>query len=158
MRSRTRALFRIAFVVAMAALPPFAFSQPARDSVAISTKAGYARLLFAFEEPAPVKASILDGVLTIELARAIDASVDSIVTELGPYVSVGKRSDDGLTYRFALQHPLGLHVSTAGNRTAVDLVPVSFKGEPPDLPRPAPPPRKQTVDVAKLPVVPVRVS
>ena len=154
MRGRTRAFFRTALVIAMAALPPLAFGQSARDSVTVDTKAGYARILFAFEKQTPVEASIADGVLTIELARPVDATVAEITDRLGPYVSVGRRSDDGLTYRFALRHPLGLHVSTQGNRTAVDLVPPNFKGEPPDLPRPPPPPRKQAPDLAKLPVVP----
>ena len=158
MRGRTRAFFRTALVIAMAALPPLAFGQSARDSVTVDTKAGYARILFAFEKQTPVEASIADGVLTIELARPVDATVAEITDRLGPYVSVGRKSDDGLTYRFALRHPLGLHVSTQGNRTAVDLVPPNFKGEPPDLPRPPPPPRKQAPDLAKLPVVPVRVS
>ncbi len=158
MRSRTRAFFRIALVIAAAALPPLAFGQAARDSVAVDTKAGYARILFAFEEPTPVEASIADGVLTIELARRIDIAAAAITDRLGPYVSVGRRSDDGLTYRFALRHPLGLHTSTEGNRTAVDLVPPNFKGVPPDLPKPPAPPRKQTPDLAKLPVVQVRVS
>jgi hypothetical protein len=142
----------------MAALPPIAFGQSARDSVAVETKAGYARMLFTFKEPAPVEASIADGVLTIELKRPVDTTIDALIDSLNRYVSVARRSDDGLIYRFALRDPLGLHVSTQGNRTAVDLVPTSFKGTPPDLPRPPPPPRKQTPDLAKLPVVDVRVG
>ena len=158
MRSRTRIFVRIALCSAMAALPPIAWGQPARDSVAVDTKAGYARILFTFKEPAPVEAIIADGVLTIELKRPVDATIEALTDSLDRYVSVARRSEDGLTYRFALKDPLGLHVSTQANRTAVDLVPASFKGTPPDLPRPPPPARKPPPDISKLPAIEVRVG
>lgn len=155
---RSTLLFRIAICVVMAALPPIAFGQPARDSVTVDTKSGYARILFTFKEPAPVDASIADGVLTIELGRRVDATMETLTSGLDRYVSVARRSDDGLTYRFALRDPLNLHVSTQANRTAVDLVPANFKGTPPELPRAPAPPRKQTPDLTKLPAVQVRVG
>ena len=76
--------FASQFVIAMAALPPLAFGQPARDSVAVDTKAGYARILFTFKEPTPVEASIADGVLTIELARRVETSMEAMRESLGP--------------------------------------------------------------------------
>jgi hypothetical protein len=158
MRSRTRTLARVALCIAMAALPPIAWGRSSGDSVAVDTKAGYARILFTFKEPAPVEATIADGVLTIELKRPVDTTIEALADSLDNYVSVARRSEDGLIYRFALRHPLDLHVSTQANRTAVDLVPGGFKGTPPDLPRPPPPPRKQPPDPSKLPVIQVRVG
>ncbi len=159
MRSRPRTLLRVAVYAAMAALPPIAFGQPSGNRVAVDTKAGYARMLFTFEEPAPVEASIVDGVLTIELKRPVDTTIEALIDRLDRYVSIARRTEDGLTYRFALRDPLDLHMSTQGNRTAVDLVPKNFSGAVPDLPRVVTaPPRKQAVDVNKLPVIPVRVG
>jgi hypothetical protein len=159
MRSRTRTLLRIAVCATTAALSPIAFGQPSGDRVAVDTKAGYARMLFTFEEPAPVEASIADGVLTIELKRPVDTTIEALIDSLDRYVSVARRTEDGLTYRFALRDPLDLHLSTQGNRAAVDLVPKNFSGAVPDLPRvAAAPQRKQALDVSKLPVIPVRVG
>ena len=158
MRSRTRILVGVALCVAMAALPPIAFGQSTRDSVRVDTKSGYGRILFTFKEPAPVKASIADGVLTIKLKRPVDTTMEALTDGLSRYVSVARRTEDGLVYRFALRDPLNLHVSTQANRTVVDLVPKEFKGTPPDLPRAATPPRKQATDVGNLPVIPVRVG
>ena len=158
MRRRTRKFSCLALCVAAAVLPPIAFGQPARDSVQVDTKAGYARILFTFKEAVPVKAAIANGVLTIELTRPIDTTMEGLTDSLARYVSVARRSDDGLTYRFALRDPLDLHVSTQANRTAVDLVPESFKGTPPDLPRPPAPPRKQAPDISKLPAIKVRAG
>jgi hypothetical protein len=150
---KIRAVIQAALCIAMAALPPLAMGQSPQDGFSVDTKAGYARILFTFKQPTPVKASIADGVLTIEFGRAVDTTVDSLVESLGAYVSVGRRTDDGRVYRLALKDPIGLHVSTQANRTAVDLLPGTFKGTPPDLPRPPPPLRKQQPEIASLPVV-----
>jgi hypothetical protein len=153
-------MVRVAICATMAALPPFAFGQQAGDKVAVDPKAGYARILFTFEEAAPVKAAIADGVLTVQLKRPVDTTMEALIDSLERYVSVARRTDDGLTYRFALRDPFDLHTSTQGNRTAVDLVPKNFSGAVPNLPRvaSAAPARKQITDVSKLPVIPVRVG
>src|SRR5437867_2702121 len=56
-----------------------------------------------------------------------------------------------------------LHAQTAPapvTQTAVDLVPESFKGVPPDLPPPPPPVEKgkELPDLTKLPVIKLRVG
>src|SRR5262245_8816594 len=155
---KTPAVFQAALCVAVAALPPLAMGQPSGDRATVEAKGGYARILFLFTQPSPVEASIADGVLKIELKRPVEASVDALAESLKEYVSVGRATNNGLTYRFALRDKVRLHISRQGARTAVDLVPDSFKGEPPDLPRPPPPPPKQELDASKLPVVKVRVG
>src|SRR5258706_1634439 len=130
----------------------------AKDAVSINTAPGYARMLFSFSQATPVSASVADGVLTIKLGRSIDMTPESLIARLKPYVTSGRRDDDGLTYRFALASPVALHNSTQGNLTAIDLVPDSFKGVPPDLPVPPPPPKKELPNVAQLPGIKVRVG
>jgi hypothetical protein len=138
-----------------AALPT---GSAARDGLSISTTAGYARLLFSFREATPISASVSDGVLTIRLGRSIDLTVENLIARLAPYVTSGRRDDDGLTYRLALANPVALHSSTQGNLTAIDLVPDSFKGVPPDLPAPPPPPKKEPPKLADLPTIKLRVG
>jgi hypothetical protein len=129
------------------------------DTVTVDIARGYARILFTFEKPAPVTAAIADGILTIRLGHGVNTNIDNFTESLGPYVSSGRRDPDGLTYRFALRNPVGLHNSTQANQTAVDLVPDGFKGAPPDLPPPPPPLAKQELpDITKLPVVKLRVG
>jgi hypothetical protein len=130
---------------------------PAKDTVRVDTSAGYARLLFTFTSPAPVSASVADGILSVRLTRTLDVTPESLAQKLKTYVTSARRDADGLTYRFALAQPVGLHNSTVANRTAIDLVPDSFKGVPPDLP-PLPQVVKTAPDLAKLPVIKVRVG
>ncbi len=158
MRSGRRA-FIFATLLALALVPQLSPAQAIKDSVAVDTKAGYARILFTFQVSAPVNASVADGVLTIKLTRPIDTTIDAFTESLGSYVSGGRRDEDGLTYRFALKIPVALHNSTQVNRTAIDLVPDSFKGVPPNLPPPPPPPIKTDLpDLAKLPVIKLRIG
>src|SRR6266550_5716082 len=142
-----------------ASATPTAAAQKA-DSVTVDTAQGYARLLFNFAAPSPVAATVADGVVTIRLGRPISTNIDTFTESLGAYVSSGRRDPDGLTYRFALKNPVSLHNSTQVNQTAVDLVPESFKGVPPDLPPPPPPvvKGKELPDLTKLPVIKLRVG
>ncbi len=140
---------------APAAKPP---ATPKADTVTVDTTQGYARILFTFGTPTPVTAQVADGVVTIRIGRTVTANIDTFTESLGPYVSSGRRDPDGLTYRFALKNPVALHTSTQAAQTAVDLVPDSFKGVPPDLPPPPPPPKPDQPDVTNLPVVKMRVG
>jgi hypothetical protein len=164
-----RAGLHVAFVFAVsviAAGPLHAQTAPAAspgsktDSATVDTTQGYARILFTFATPAPVTATVADGVVTIHLGRPITANIDTFTESLGTYVSGGRRDPDGLTYRFALRSPVSLHNSTQVNQTVIDLVPESYKGVPPDLPPPPPPvvPGKVLPDLTKLPVVRLRVG
>ena len=137
-----------------AALP----ATPKPDSVSVDTTQGYARILFTFAAPTPVTAQVADGVVTIRLGHTVTTNIDTFTENLGPYVSNGRRDQDGLTYRFALKRPVAIHTSSQGAQTAVDLVPDSFKGVPPDLPPPPPPPKPDRPDVSKLPVVKLRMG
>ena len=158
MRVSRRALACLTAVVLLANAAPKAMAQA--DAVSVDTTPGYARLLFTFQTPTPVSASVADGVLTIRLGKPSSANVDTLVQRLGRYVTSGRRDADGLTYHFALASPVALHSSTQGNHVAVDLVPDSYKAAPPDLPPPPPPPStaRALVDVAKLPIVKLRVA
>src|SRR5258708_28000257 len=139
---------------------PAAATGSKADSATVETKQGYARILFTFAAPAPVTATVADGVVTIRLGRPITANIDTLTESLGTYVSGGRRHPDRLTYRFALRSPVSLHNSTPMHQTIIDLVPESYKGVPPDLPPPPPPAGQGKVlpDLTKLPVVRLRVG
>jgi hypothetical protein len=127
--------------------------------VSIDTSNGYARVLFSFAQPTPVTASVADSVLTIRVSQSISINIDTFTESLGNYVSTGRSDRDGLTYRFALKKPAALHTSTQGAQTAVDLVPDSFKGVPPDLPPPLPVEVKNAPpEIGTLPIIKMRVG
>lgn len=130
---------------------------PIAETITADTSGGYARILFTYRTPTQVTASIENNVLVVRMARPIDTDVVALVGRLASYITSARHDADRKTYRFGLGVPVKLHTTTSGGRTAIDLVPQSFAGVPPDLP-PPPAPTRSTIDVAKLPVTRVRVA
>src|SRR5258706_10324728 len=109
---------------------PAAATGSKADSATVETKQGYARILFTFAAPAPVTATVADGVVTIRLGRPITANIDTLTESLGTYVSGGRRDAGGLTHPFPLRKPGSLHKFTQKKQTINPLVPGNFKSGP----------------------------
>lgn len=139
------------FAAGLAASPAFA------DSLTTNAAGGYGRILFTLSPPGNPVAAVKDGVLTIHFDRKVALSPKPIVHGLPAYLSSGRADTDGKTFRFALVEPVRLHSSISADKYALDLVPASFAGTPPDL-APPPPPPPTAVDVAKLPPLKVRAG
>ena len=132
---------------------------PARaaDSVTSVPESGFVRLNFDFAPSAQLSASAQGGVLTLSFDRKTTLNPQSIVSLSGGAMSSGHADADGKTLRFALTQPVRLHQSAQGDRTVVDLAPLSFAGPMPDLPQPAKAAPKP-VDVASLPEIKLRAG
>jgi len=127
------------------------------DSVKVSNDSGYARILFTFAPTARASAEVTGGVLTISFDRKITLDPAALASELPAYASSGRADPDGRTFHFALSQPVRIHSSASADRVAIDLLPQSFAGLPPDLPAP-PPPAPATVDPAHLPELKVHTG
>jgi hypothetical protein len=126
------------------------------DSVSTSTDKGFARIVFELEPMAHGSVALSGGVLIIAFDRKVEVESTAATQGLGAYVSSARLDPDGKTLRLALAQSVRPHTSVSGDRLAVDLVPATFAGLPPDLP--APPSKEPVVDVAKLPLLPVRAG
>ncbi|MGD0191046.1 MAG: tetratricopeptide repeat protein [Rhizomicrobium sp.] len=127
------------------------------DAVRTSASNGFARIHFTLEPLAHAKVALSSGVVTIAFDRKVSIAPSTIAQGLGSYVSNVREDPDGQTFRLALAQSARLHTSVSGDSIAVDLAPESFAGNPPDLP-PPPPKERTAVDVASLPVLPIRVG
>jgi len=132
-------------------------TQAFADTIQVNASSGFGRLLVTLDPPGHAQASLEGAVLKIAFDRKVTFDPAAIATQLPDYVTGGRADADGKTLRFALSQTFRLHTSVSGNRTAIDLVPESFAGNPPDLP-------KQTVaepkpvDLASLPTLRVRAG
>jgi hypothetical protein len=155
-----KALNRTRFVRLILAACAFACATApalATDGLSVNSNGGYARLLFTFAPKAHVGAAVNGGVLTLSFSRATSITAVALTQNLSAYAGGARVDPDGRTYRFALSQPVRIHASEVGSQIAIDLVPNSFTGNPPDLP-PLPPPPPKTVDVASLPQIAVRAG
>ena len=101
----------------------------------MSTTGGYGRLVVRFDVEMEAEVRISSGVLIVQFKRPVDISVDRITAGAGQYFGAARRDPDGKAVRFALQQKLKVSTMTAGERLFVDLMPESWTGEPPGLPR-----------------------
>jgi hypothetical protein len=126
------------------------------DGVKTITADGFGRLYFTLDPPAHAKTDLEGGVLTITFDRKVDIPSEAIAEGFGAYASSIREDPDQKTVRIALSQRVRLHTSSSGTAIAVDLVPETYLGLPPDL---APPPKPdEAVDVSKLPVLPIRAG
>ncbi len=146
-------LFRLA--LSACAFAAGFWTEAKADTVSVSTAGGYARLLFTFTPKAHVGGTVDGGVLTLSFNRKTDVTAQTLAQSMSAFAGGARVDAGGLTYRFALSQPMRIHQSESANQVAVDLLPNSFTGTPPDLPPPPPPPPK-TVDVSTLPMIAVR--
>ncbi len=133
------------------------WSRAAADTVQGSTANGFARLLFSLDPPGQVHADISGGVITLVFDRKVDFAPANLTQGLDGYVASARSDADGKTFRLAAAQRLRLHTSASGSRVAIDFVPETFAGTPPDLP-PAPPKAVTAVDPATLPPLVVRAG
>jgi hypothetical protein len=132
-------------------------TQAFADSLQVSSSNGFGRLLVTLDPPAKAQASLDGAVLKIAFDRKVAFDPSAIASQLHAYIADGRADADGKTIRFALTQHFRLHTSASGNRTAIDLVPASFAGLPPDLPKQTEPEPKP-VDLAALPTLRVRAG
>ena len=101
----------------------------------MSTTGGYGRLVVRLDVEMEAEVRISSGVLIVQFKQPVDISVDRITAGAGQYFGAARRDPDGKAVRFALQQKLKVSTMTAGERLFVDLMPESWTGEPPGLPR-----------------------
>ncbi len=99
----------------------------------ISTSGGFARIVIVFPGEAKAEAEIADGVLSIGLPRSISLNVPRLPQHLAGYVLSASR--DGDTLRLTLARKLRVNTMAAGEKLFVDLLPESWIGLPPGLPK-----------------------
>lgn len=118
-------------MAALPALPSFA----AKAVLSVENTDGYARLVYAFDRAPSARAEMLSGVLVVSFDDEVAVDVGHVASALPDYVTAARRDPDGRATRFALGREVRLNVTEAGERLFVDLLPASWRGLPPPLPR-----------------------
>lgn len=102
------------------------------DSVNAVNSGGYGRIVLTLSN-GHAQAKVIGSVLTISFPQRTNITPAQVVAALPGYITSGRIDADGKTLRFALNQSARLHISSQGARTAVDLLPDGFKGNPPPL-------------------------
>ena len=144
-RPRGRPLFGSALAIAaflqLIALvaPPFGgralAEERVKGEVRVSTDAGYARLVFRFEKEVPASIHITFPVMVVTFKQPVAVSVDRLSGAAPDYIGAARIDPDGRSVRIALVHQVKLDSIPAAEQLFIDLLPETWSGLPPSLPR-----------------------
>jgi tetratricopeptide (TPR) repeat protein len=136
---RTVAVFVLIQLLLLAILlllyPATARAAPVKGEVAISTREGYARLVFTLAEETDAEVRLSNGILIVAFKQPVDVSVDRIPLAAASYVGAARRDPDGAAVRLALNRKVTVNSMAAGEKLFVDLLPEGWTGLPPGLPQ-----------------------
>ncbi len=76
-----------------------------------------------------------NNILTISFSRPVDISIDRVSSNAAGYLSAARRDPDGKGVRIALARKVTMNSMAAGERLFVDLLPDTWVGLAPGLPR-----------------------
>ena len=108
---------------------------PVKTTLTVTTKDGYARLVFSAGEYIDGSARQAGNVLIISFKQPLDVSVNRVAEQAPDYIGAARRDPDGKSVRMALAQNVTIHAMSAGEKFFVDLLPTNWSGMPPGLPQ-----------------------
>jgi tetratricopeptide (TPR) repeat protein len=96
---------------------------------------GYGRIILSFSSAPKTAARISNGVLVVSFSEPSTVTIDRIMRDMPAYVSMARSDPDGRGLRFALTKGYKVNVTEAGEQIFIDLLPETWKGMLPGLPK-----------------------
>ena len=106
-----------------------------KGEVRVSTDGGYARLVFRFEKEVPASIHMTYPVMVVTFKQPVAISVDRLSSSAPDYIGAARIDPDGRSVRIALVHNVKIDSIPAAEQLFVDLLPETWSGLPPSLPR-----------------------
>src|SRR3954464_15402422 len=110
-------------------------AQGVRGEASVTTSGGYGRLVIRTAADVESQVRMTSGILVIQFRQPVNIAVDRLGAGASEYIGAARRDPDGRALRFALTQKVKVSSMVAGDRLFVDLLPESWTGEPPGLPR-----------------------
>ncbi|MGL4729833.1 MAG: hypothetical protein ACRCWO_13875, partial [Bosea sp. (in: a-proteobacteria)] len=96
---------------------------------------GYGRIILSFNTAPKTVARVSNGILVVSFSESSTVNVERIMRDMPAYVSMARSDPDGRGLRFALTRGYRVNVTEAGEQIFIDLLPESWKGMLPGLPK-----------------------
>src|SRR5581483_4517193 len=110
-------------------------AQAVKGEVSAVIEKGFARLLFVTSEEVESQVRLTNNILIITFQRPVEINVERLSAAAQDYVSVARRDPDGKGIRIALARKVTMNSMEAGEKLFIDLLPETWVGGPPGLPR-----------------------
>ena len=122
-------------VTAVLLSPRPAAADAVKATASAAVENGFARLIFTLGTDIDAQVRIANNIVVISFDRPVDVNVDHLREGAADYLGAARRDPDGKAVRLALSRRVTMNSMVAGDRLFVDLLPDSWKGLPPGLPR-----------------------
>jgi tetratricopeptide (TPR) repeat protein len=114
---------------------PAAAADAVKGTVSAQVENDFARLIFTLGNDVESQVRVANNIVVISFDRPVDLNADKVREGTGDYISAARRDPDGKAVRIALARHVTMNSMLAGDRLYVDLLPDTWKGLPPGLPR-----------------------
>ena len=122
-------------LLALTARPPTSAAQAVKGEVTFVIENGFGRLLFKLTADVESQVHLANNILIVSFRQPVDLNVDKLSASAPEIISMARRDPDGRGVRIALSHKVTLNAMAVAERLFVDLLPESWSGPPPGLPR-----------------------
>jgi tetratricopeptide (TPR) repeat protein len=129
------ALVLVAGALADRAGAQTAAAQPVKGEASATFENGFVRLVFNLTESVDSTVRLANGIVIITFARPVAISVDKLAAGSGGYITAARRDPDGTGIRLAVARKVTMNSMAAAERLFVDILPDTWSGLPPGLPR-----------------------
>ncbi len=106
-----------------------------KGDVKVSNDGGYLRLAFHFEKEVPANIQITYPIMVLTFKRPVAIAVDRLNAVAPDTISAARLDPDGMSIRIALARKVKVNSTPAAERLYVDLLPETWSGMLPGLPR-----------------------
>ena len=125
----------LALLLAITLAFPRAQAASIKGEVSAGMENGFARLVFTLTEDIESKVRVANSIIIISFQKPVDINVDKLDTSLPGYIGAARRDPDGRGVRIALSRKVTVNSMAAAERLFVDLLPDTWTGLAPGLPR-----------------------
>jgi tetratricopeptide (TPR) repeat protein len=116
-------------------MPRPAAADAVKGTVSAAVENGFARLIFNLGDDVDSQVRVANNIVVVSFDRPVDVNVDRLRQGAPDYIGAARRDPDGKAIRIALARHVTMNSMLAGDKLFVDLLPDSWSGLPPGLPR-----------------------
>src|SRR5215813_10926967 len=124
-----------ALTFVLAPLGGAARAEPVKGAITVDTSRGFARIVFRFSDEIDADVRMANNILVISFKTKVSVPIERLPTNATGYVAAARSDPDGMAVRVALARKVRINTVMAAERLFVDLLPDTWKSEPPALPQ-----------------------
>jgi hypothetical protein len=124
----------VAAALAVFSAPAFA-QAPVKGEIRVETGGGYTRIVLRMAEEVETDVRQAGNIVVIGFRRPVEINGEKIAAAAPTYIAASRRDPDGLGLRLALNRRVTVNSMAAGERIFIDLLPESWTGLAPGLPK-----------------------